>query len=209
MRVPPLGFRGRLLAVNLAVIAVGAVVVFAGVGLIAPGLFDASMGQAMGGPSGMGMDAMMGAAVRSSFQDAVHGALLIAVGAAVLVAVGLSAILSAQVARPMGHLARAAQRIAGGDYGERVEVGSGDEVGRLAASFNQMAASLAANEQRRTQLVGDVAHELRTPLATLNGYLEGLEDGVVKPAPQTWTLLRTETGRLTRLVDDLPQLWRP
>jgi signal transduction histidine kinase len=55
---------------------------------------------------------------------------------------------------------------------------------------------------------GDVAHELRTPLTTLDGYLEGLQDGVVAAEPDTWNLLRRETARLTRLVDDLQDLWR-
>ena len=71
-----------------------------------------------------------------------------------------------------------------------------------------MAGSLEATERRRLQLVGDVAHELRTPLTTLDGYLEGLEDGVIAPSAETWRLLRAETGRLTRLVNDLSELWR-
>jgi signal transduction histidine kinase len=71
-----------------------------------------------------------------------------------------------------------------------------------------MAVSLEATERRRLELVGDVAHELRTPIATLDGYLEGLQDGVVAPEGGTWTLLRRETSRLARLVDDLSQLWR-
>ncbi len=78
----------------------------------------------------------------------------------------------------------------------------------LAVSFNAMAESLESTERRRLQLVGDVAHELRTPIATLDGYLEGLEDGVIQPGPQTWRVLRTETGRLSRLVSDLAELWR-
>jgi signal transduction histidine kinase len=82
------------------------------------------------------------------------------------------------------------------------------ELGELATSFNEMAGSLEATERRRLQLVGDVAHELRTPITTLDGYLEGLEDGVIEPNPETWRLLRTETGRLTRLVTDLSELWR-
>ena len=71
-----------------------------------------------------------------------------------------------------------------------------------------MTDSLEATERRRLQLVGDVAHELRTPLTTLDGYLEGLEDGVVAAGPETWRLLRRETARLTRLVNDLQDLWR-
>ena len=83
-----------------------------------------------------------------------------------------------------------------------------DEFGELATSFNEMASSLESTERRRLQLVGDVAHELRTPLTTLDGYLEGLEDGVVAPTDETWRLLRAETARLTRMVNDLSELWR-
>jgi histidine kinase len=83
-----------------------------------------------------------------------------------------------------------------------------DEVGELAGSFNAMADSLETTERRRLELVGDVAHELRTPITTLDGYLEGLQDGVVLPDRDTLALLRRETGRLARLVDDLAQLWR-
>jgi signal transduction histidine kinase len=105
-------------------------------------------------------------------------------------------------------LAAAARRIAGGHYAERVPVADPDELGELATSFNDMAGSLEATERRRLQLVGDVAHELRTPLTTLDGYLEGLQDGVIAPTEETWRLLRAETGRLTRLVNDLSELWR-
>jgi light-regulated signal transduction histidine kinase (bacteriophytochrome) len=89
-----------------------------------------------------------------------------------------------------------------------VPEGGEDEIGDLAQTFNAMAGSLAATERRRMQLVGDVAHELRTPPATLAGYLEGLEDGVIESKDETWRLLRSETARLTRLVDELAELWR-
>jgi signal transduction histidine kinase len=105
-------------------------------------------------------------------------------------------------------MASAARRIATGHYAERVTAAEPDELGELAESFNAMADSLESTERRRLQLVGDVAHELRTPLTTLDGYLEGLEDGVIEPTDETWRLLRSETHRLTRLVDDLADLWR-
>jgi len=116
--------------------------------------------------------------------------------------------VAARMAGPIGAMAAAARRIAGGHYAERVPVTDPDELGELATSFNDMASSLEATERRRLQLVGDVAHELRTPLTTLDGYLEGLEDGVIAPSQATWRLLRAETGRLTRLVNDLSELWR-
>lgn len=207
MRTGRLGFRARLILVNVAVIALGSAVVFAGVGFIAPGLFDSAMSDTMGSGA-MGMGAAMNSLVRSSFQSAVSTSLLLATAIASVAAVLLSAALSSQVARPIRDLDEASQRIAAGRYGERVEGGADDEIGRLARSFNRMAASLQATDRRRTELVGDVAHELRTPLTTLDGYLEGLEDGVVAAAPETWAVLRRETSRLRRLVDDLQELWR-
>jgi len=71
-----------------------------------------------------------------------------------------------------------------------------------------MAATLETTERRRLELLGDVAHELRTPIATLEGYLEGLLDGVVEPTQVTWARLHAEAGRLRRLVDDLQELSR-
>jgi signal transduction histidine kinase len=83
-----------------------------------------------------------------------------------------------------------------------------DELGALAAQFNTMAAGLEAAERRRVTLIGDVAHELRTPLAAIEGYTEGLLDGVVAPNPEAWALLHDEAGRLRRLVQELQELSR-
>jgi signal transduction histidine kinase len=198
-----LRLRDRLLLSHLIVVVVGAVTVFAAVGLVAPGAFEAAMGHSM-----PGMDDMMSDLVRAAFGDAVQTALIVAVIAAVVAAVVISVALTARLSRPIARLAAASRRIAEGRYAERVAVASTDEIGELAGSFNQMADSLESTERRRLQLVGDVAHELRTPLATLDGYLEGLQDGVVEAGEPTWQLLRRETSRLSQLIDDLQQLWR-
>jgi len=201
--MPRLRLRGRLLISHLVVVVVGALTVVAAVGLVAPGAFEAAMGHAM-----PGMDDMMSGLVRAAYQDAVRTAIFVGVLAAVLAAVVVSVALTARLSGPIARLAAASRRIAQGRYAERVPVAGADEIGELAASFNQMADSLEATERRRLELVGDVAHELRTPLATLDGYLEGLQDGVVEGNEATWQLLRRETARLSRLVDDLQQLWR-
>jgi signal transduction histidine kinase len=154
------------------------------------------------------MGAAMDAATRIAFNDAVRSALVAAGIIAVVTAIVVSLAISTAIAGPVSRLAAAARRIAGGHYAERVPDAGQGELGELASSFNAMTDSLEATEQRRLQLVGDVAHELRTPLSTLDGYLEGLEDGVVDPTPATWALLRGETARLTRLVNDLQDLWR-
>lgn len=204
MNLRPRRLRSRLLLANLLVAAVALGTVLIGVSLVGPGYFEAAMGHAPGDPMG----SMMDAATLVAFQDAIRTSLLAASIAALAAALVVSVALSSRVARPIGRLAAAARRIAAGHYAERVPPSGDDEVGELAAAFNQMSGSLETTERRRVELVGDVAHELRTPLTTLDGYLEGLQDGVIEPNDDTWTLLRAETGRLNRLVGDLAELWR-
>ncbi len=196
--------RGRLLIANLLVAGVALGTVLVGVSLVGPGYFEAAMGHAP--DSAMG--SLMDAATLAAFQEAIRTSLIAATLAALGAALVVSVALSSRLAGPIGRLVTAARRIAGGHYAERVAATGDDEVADLAGAFNQMAGSLEGTERRRMQLVGDVAHELRTPLTTIDGYLEGLQDGVIAAEPQTWELLRRETGRLSRLVADLQELWR-
>ncbi|MGZ8515290.1 MAG: sensor histidine kinase [Candidatus Limnocylindrales bacterium] len=203
MRLPR-RLRSRLVLSHLVVAFAALGTVLIAVSLVGPGYFSDAMGHRPGDPQGQAMDAVTLAAVQDAVRTALLAALVIASVAAVVVAFALSA----RIATPVTRLVEAARRIAGGHYAERVATSGEGEVAELAATFNAMAGSLEATERRRLELVGDVAHELRTPLATLDGYLEGLQDGVVEPSGETWTLLRRETGRLTRLVADLSELWR-
>jgi signal transduction histidine kinase len=200
----PASLRARLLLAFLVVVAAALGTVGIAVLLVGPGYFAEAMGHGPNDPSGLAMDE----ATRAAFGDAMRRALLAATVIAIASAAIVSLAVAARIARPIGTMASAARRIAAGHYGERVTAAEPDELGELAESFNAMAASLESTERRRLQLVGDVAHELRTPLTTLDGYLEGLEDGVIKPTDETWHLLRSETHRLTRLVNDLADLWR-
>lgn len=206
-RRPSLRLRGRILVSHLVVVIVGSVTLLITVDHVAPGAFDTAMGHAADGPMA-GMSDMMSELVRTAFQDAIRTSLSIAVVTAVVASVVVSLALSGRISRPIVRLVAASRRIADGRYAERVNATSSDEIGQLALSFNEMADSLEATERRRLQLVGDVAHELRTPLTTLEGFLEGLEDGVIEPGDRTWGLLRDETSRLSHLVNDLQQLWR-
>lgn len=204
MNLLPRGLRGRLLLANLIVAAATLGTVLVGVSLVGPGYFQEAMGHPAGDSAGSTMDALTLAA----FQEAIRTALLAAAITALVGAVVVSLALSARIAGPVSRMVIAARRIAAGHYAERVPVEMEGEVGELAAAFNQMSSSLEGTERRRLDLVGDVAHELRTPLTTLDGYLEGLQDGVIDPNDETWALLRKETGRLTRLVGDLGELWK-
>ena len=200
----PRSLRARLLIAFLVVVAATLGTVGVAFLLVGPGYFSEAMGHLPGDPMGEAM----GEATLAAFTDAIRQALIAATVIAVVTATVVSLAVAARIARPISSLVAAARRLAGGHYAERVPVGDPDELRELATSFNEMAGSLEATERRRLQLVGDVAHELRTPLTTLDGYLEGLEDGVIDPSLETWRLLRTETGRLTRLVADLSELWR-
>jgi histidine kinase len=118
------------------------------------------------------------------------------------------------VVLPVQEMMAASQRIADGHYDERVVVRGNlarqelDELARLALSFNQMAAGLEQTEARRLELIGTVAHELRTPLATIKGYMEGLIDGVLPAEEPTFQQVVHEADRLQRLVYDLQELSR-
>lgn len=138
-------------------------------------------------------------------------ALAVAAIAATLTSLAISLFVARRVTVPLREMMQVAGRISAGHYAERIEVAPvhrTDELGQLAASINALAVALEQTERRRLEVIGDVAHELRTPIATLEGYLEGLLDGVIEPTPQTWAMLHTEAGRLRRLVDDLQELSR-
>ena len=200
----PRSLRARLLLAFFVVIGATLGTVAVAALLVGPGYFAEAMGHLPGDPMGDAMDA----ATRAAFNEAMQRALVAATVIAIVSATVVSLAVAARIAGPIAALAAATRRIAGGHYAERVPISEPDEFGELATSFNEMASSLEATERRRLQLVGDVAHELRTPLTTLDGYLEGLEDGVVAPSDATWRLLRAETARLTRMVNDLSELWR-
>ena len=202
--------RRKIFLAHLLVIAVGIVTLFVATLGIAPTLFDRLMVTMMG-PNASSMGGMMAGIAETTaqaFRSAMLQALLLSAGAATLAAVAVSLFVSARIVTPIHRLLAASRRIANGHYAQRVPAGEADELGALATQFNTMAAELEAAERRRVALLGDVTHELRTPLATIEGYTEGLLDGVVAPGEETWALLHDEVGRLRRLVQDLQELSR-
>jgi signal transduction histidine kinase len=138
----------------------------------------------------------------ASLNQALLVAALLAGGAALLLALLLSRGLSG----PLHALAGAAKALAEGKRGLRVDVAGSREVALLGRSFNSMAEALEKQEALRRQLIADVAHELRTPLAVIRGNLEALLDGIYRPTPETIVPIHEETLLLTRLVDELRDL---
>lgn len=131
----------------------------------------------------------------------IWGALL-----AVAIAFLLTFFLSRRISAPVKALTLATRRLGGGDLSQRVRFKDKSEVGELAQAFNSMAGDLERVEQLRRNMVADVAHELRTPLSNLMGYLEAVRDGVIKPDADAIRSLNEEVSLLARLVDDLQEL---
>ncbi|MFC1488349.1 sensor histidine kinase [Thermodesulfobacteriota bacterium] len=142
------------------------------------------------------------------FLSAVHRYLIWASLSALLLAIFLSFLLIRRVLEPLSQMADITTQIASGDYSARIPVTSKDEVGQLAMAFNRMADSLYKIERLRKTMMIDVAHELRTPLSNMQGYLEALIDGVVPKSEETFELLHEEALRLTHLVEDILRLAR-
>ena len=118
----------------------------------------------------------------------------------------LSFFLIRQLTGPLRKLDRASRQVAAGNFDERVDIASSDEIGRLAGSFNEMAASLETSEQVKRRLIADISHELRTPITAVRTTLESLRDGLMEPTQGTLSALHDKILLTTRLVQDLHQL---
>ncbi|MCV2393793.1 HAMP domain-containing histidine kinase [Actinotalea sp. M2MS4P-6] len=195
----------RLVAAFLSVLAIGTLVSLVTVRLIAPGIFERRMGmtngRGMGG--GQGVSATQDAFVAALDQSLLLGALVSALLA------GVAAVLLARsMLRPLDAVRGATRTIAAGRYDVRVPRSGEPDVDALAADVNTLAGALADTETRRLRLLGEVAHEMRTPLTGLSGYVEGLEDGVFAPDEATLGAMDEDLRRLRRLADDLSALSR-
>lgn len=149
--------------------------------------------------------------VRLGALDGTGRSLAVGPTVAVAVAVGAAAalgalLLSRTVLRPVRALTAASRGLGEGDLARRVPEAGKDEIAELGRSFNRMAGSLQASEERQRRMVGDIAHELRTPLANLRGYLEALRDEVLTADPELLDSLHEEVLLQQRIVDDLQDL---
>lgn len=195
----PRGLAARLLAAQLLIIAAGAVTLVMAALAAGPPLFRAHVRMALGTVS-----PVLQRHLDDAFATAAGIALGIGTAVAAATAVAVSLLITRRLSRPIGDLGAAAASLAAGDYSTRVPAaGLGPELDALAGAFNTMAAALQATETTRRRLLADAAHELRTPLATLDAYLEGLADGIRSPGQDTWDILAAQTARLRRLADDI------
>lgn len=140
------------------------------------------------------------------FLQRTNQALLMGILGAMLVALILGIVLASGLTRPLKALTQAAQSIAQGNLEQKVVVNSEDEIGQLATAFNQMSEEVARVNQLRRQMTADIAHDLRTPLTVIGGYVEAMRDGVLQPTEARLTMIYTEIERLQDMVGDLRML---
>lgn len=192
------GLAARLMTAQVLVIGVGALTLVVAAALVAPSLFNEHLART-------GEDSPMvrehaAQAFASSFAISLALAMVAALSAAGLV----SWFLVRRVAHPVAALADAADALSAGNYQVRAPAGGfGSELERLSGAFDHMAVQLADTDAARARMLADLAHEVRTPLATLEAYIDGLEDGVVPASADSYQTMRDQVARLRRLAGDL------
>jgi len=203
-RRPEPGLGTRLFLAQTLTAGVAALTLWAVAAAVGPAIFHAHLHRAAGV-----VPAETSRHVEEAFSSASAISIGVALVASLATALAVSAYVARRIAGPVGRLARAVQELASGCYNVRVPPAAlGPEFATLTGSFNEMAGRLGSIETTRRRLLADLGHEMRTPLATLDAYLDGLEDGVVALEPASLAVLRTQTRRLTRLTEDITAVSR-
>jgi len=211
----PISFKaslgGKFLLSYLLIVLVGVATLLLVTFALAPTLFQAQLMPILQTHPNTLTTTQPSPRILGVFLGTLFAALAVAAIAATVTSLAISIFVARRITGPLQQMTQASERISAGHYAERIEIATvhaTDELGQLASSINALAMTLELTERRRLEVIGNVTHELRTPIATLEGYLEGLLDGVIEPTPRTWAMLHTEAGRLRRLVDDLQELSR-
>ncbi|HET9655732.1 MAG TPA: HAMP domain-containing sensor histidine kinase [Kineosporiaceae bacterium] len=198
------GLATRLLAAFILVVLSGTITAWLVAAAVSPGLFHAHMRQA--GPH---VSPEATAHAEQAFRSANGLSLAFALLASLIASVAVAVYLTRRLGRSLQPLSKAAVEVSDGRYDVHVPMpGLGSEFDDLVIAFNQMAGQLQRVELTRRRLLADLAHELRTPVATLDAYLDALEDGVATLSGDTLDVLRTQTRRLTRLAEDVSAVSR-
>ena len=194
--------RARLFASYGVVALAGAATVLILTRILVPRLFDDRM-QGIGRTTGVG-GGQMAASQHNAVVSALNTSLIIGLSISLVVAAVAAVVMARRVLRPIDDLRAATSRLATGRYDQPVAAPSEPE---LANDVNRLATALTQTEQRRAALIGDIAHEMRTPLTTITGYVDGFGDGLFDK-DEMIAAVSAETARLRRLAADLAAVSR-
>lgn len=122
------------------------------------------------------------------------------------ISIAVATLLTRRISRPIKALSQHVEALASGDYQQRLEVKSRDEIGQLVENFNKLAQTLEANENSRANWIADISHEMRTPVAVIQAQIEAMQDGVRALDSNGLGLLHRKVAGLNNLVDDLFEL---
>ena len=193
------GFAARLLLAQALVLLAGALTSWLVASTVGPQVFRTHVQEA-----GVAHSAAEAEHVDQAFATALLISLGVALLASVVLALAVTWYFTSRMQRSLTLVTSSATEIANGNYGLRVpNADLGREFDTLAETFNQLAQRLDDVETIRRRMLGDLAHEMRTPLATLDAHLEALEDGVRELDDSTLTVLRSSSHRLGRLTQDI------
>ena len=193
------GFGSRLLIGQTLVLVAGALITWVVASAVGPSIFQDHLERA-----GVGHTRTETDHVEQAFGSALLVSLSVALLAAVVAALAVSWYFSRRVQRSIAPVTAAAAQIAAGHYDARVpDPGLGGDFATLARTFNALAERLRSVETTRRRMLADLAHEMRTPLATVDAHLEAVEDGVRDLDQHTLGVLRDSTHRLRRLAEDI------
>ncbi|MGZ4690551.1 MAG: sensor histidine kinase [Acidimicrobiia bacterium] len=169
--------------------------------VIAPARFDDDVKSITGGEASKHES-------HNLYVDSLDASLWFALAASFGAATIASVLVARRILRPVREVRAATRRLANGHYDERVTEPGELELAELARDVNRLAVELETTERRRARLVSEVAHEMRTPLTTIEGYVEGILDGVFEPSEEVLVAVGEEASRLQRLASDLAELSR-
>ncbi|CUR54307.1 sensor histidine kinase [Nocardioides sp.] len=193
------GFAPRLLAAQAMVLMAGAVTTWIVASLVGPSIFRDHLHRA-----GVSHTSTETQHVEEAFSSALLISISVALLAATTAALGVTWYFTRRVKRSIAQVALAASEVAAGRFDDRVaDPGLGNEFATLAESYNSLAQRLGNVEATRRRMLADLAHEMRTPLATVDAHLEAVEDGIRSLDKDTLSVIRQSTRRLNRLAEDI------
>lgn len=208
MNLLPRRLSTRLFWSYVVVIVAGAITMFVVGTVVTRTVYERRLG-GFGLGRGAGRNNRVSEAeLQTALDESLVPALLAGTAAALLAAGVVAWFVGRRLLRPLDEVRAATQQMAAGDYDVQVPIPTETELASLAHDVNELGSHLATTERRRSQLLGEVTHELRTPITIIRGQMEGLVDRVIEPSDGVYVAVAEEAARLQRLVDDLTTLSR-